>query len=411
MATLILSLLIVMYILDLIVTYLNTSQRKKPLPENVKDIYDESSYVKWLSYTMEKLQLELIHKTLNIGVLVCLLGFGFFGVLESFTKEVLSNPILQTLLFLGIFMGLQMILDLPFEIIDTFKIEAKYGFNKTTKKTFWIDQLKGLVLGSVLMGSLISVMMVLFQAFQDQILIFMLILWIFISVVLLLIFVLNTKVFVRLFNKLKPIEEGELKDKITALAKKTGFEVKAISSMDASKRSTKLNGFYSGLGKIGEIVLYDTLISKLSIDQILAVLAHELGHAKHKDTLRMLVVQIMILGLYACGIGLILQMPVFFIAFGLEGIHFGFAFILFSILMEPLSLLLQIPVNILLRRAEYKADAFSVKMTSKKDMTEVMKILVTENFSNLNPHPLTVLLHYSHPPVSQRLQAIENLEN
>jgi STE24 endopeptidase len=411
MATLILSLLIVMYILDLIVTYLNTSQRKKPLPEKVKDIYDESSYVKWLSYTMEKLQLELIHKTLNIGVLVCLLGFGFFGVLESFTKEVLSNPILQTLLFLGIFMGLQMILDLPFEIIDTFKIEAKYGFNKTSRKTFWIDQLKGLVLGSVLMGLLISVMMILFQAFQDQILIFMLILWIFISVVLLLIFVLNTKVFVRLFNKLKPIEEGELKDKITALAKKTGFEVKAISSMDASKRSTKLNGFYSGLGKIGEIVLYDTLISKLSIDQILAVLAHELGHAKHKDTLRMLVVQIMILGLYACGIGLILQMPVFFIAFGLEGIHFGFAFILFSILMEPLSLLLQIPVNILLRRAEYKADAFSVKMTSKKDMTEVMKILVTENFSNLNPHPLTVLLHYSHPPVSQRLQAIENLEN
>jgi STE24 endopeptidase len=411
MATLILSLLIVMYILDLIVTYLNTSQRKKPLPEKVKDIYDESSYVKWLSYTMEKLQFELIHKTLNIGVLVCLLGFGFFGVLESFTKEVLSNPILQTLLFLGIFMGLQMILDLPFEIIDTFKIEAKYGFNKTSRKTFWIDQLKGLVLGSVLMGLLISVMMILFQAFQDQILIFMLILWIFISVVLLLIFVLNTKVFVRLFNKLKPIEEGELKDKITALAKKTGFEVKAISSMDASKRSTKLNGFYSGLGKIGEIVLYDTLISKLSIDQILAVLAHELGHAKHKDTLRMLVVQIMILGLYACGIGLILQMPVFFIAFGLEGIHFGFAFILFSILMEPLSLLLQIPVNILLRRAEYKADAFSVKMTSKKDMTEVMKILVTENFSNLNPHPLTVLLHYSHPPVSQRLQAIENLEN
>ncbi len=411
MSTFLLGLILLMFILDLTVSLLNYVQRKKPLPENVKDIYDESSYGKWLSYTMEKLQLELIHKTLNIGVLVCFLGFGFFGVLESYTKEVLSNPILQTLLFLGIFMGLQMILDLPFEIIDTFKIEAKYGFNKTSKKTFWIDQLKGLVLGSVLMSSLISVFMILFHAFQDQILIFMLILWIFISGVLLLIFVLNTKVFVRLFNKLKPIEEGELKDKITALAKKTGFEVKAISSMDASKRSTKLNGFYSGLGKIGEIVLYDTLISKLSIDQILAVLAHELGHAKHKDTLRMLVVQIMILGLYACGIGLILQMPVFFTAFGLEGIHFGFAFILFSILMEPLSLLLQIPVNILLRRAEYKADAFSVKMTSKTDMTEVMKILVTENFSNLNPHPLTVLLHYSHPPVSQRLQAIENLEN
>ena len=407
MSTHLLGLLLFMFILDLTVSLLNYSQRKLPLPENVKGIYDEASYTKWLSYTMEKLRLELVHKSLNVLVLMSLLGFGLFGVLESYTNSLVSNTILQTLLFLALFMGLQLILDLPFEWIDTFKIEAKYGFNKTSVKTFWIDQVKSLGLGAALMGVLISVMMILFQTFKDQILIFMLILWIFISVVLLLIFVLNTKVFVRLFNKLKPIEEDELKDKIHALAKKTGFEVKAIFSMDASKRSSKLNGFYSGLGKTGEIVLYDTLITRLSHKQILAVLAHELGHAKHKDTLKMLVVQILILGLYALGIGFILETPEFFIAFGLSGIHFGFAFVLFSILMEPISVLIGIPVNILLRDAEYKADAFSLQMTSKEDMSEVMKILVTENFSNLNPHPLAVLLHYSHPPVSQRLNAIE----
>jgi len=407
MFTLLLGLLLLMFILDLTVSLLNYSQRKLPLPENVKGIYDEASYTKWLSYTMEKLRLELVHKSLNVLVLMSLLGFGFFGVLESYMNTIVSNTILQTLLFLALFMGLQLILDLPFEWIDTFKIEAKYGFNKTSVKTFWIDQVKSLGLGAALMGGLISVMMTLFQTFKDQILIFMLILWIFISVVLLLIFVLNTKVFVRLFNKLKPIEEDELKDKIHALAKKTGFEVKAIFSMDASKRSSKLNGFYSGLGKTGEIVLYDTLITRLSHKQILAVLAHELGHAKHKDTLKMLVVQILILGLYALGIGFILETPEFFIAFGLSGIHFGFAFVLFSILMEPISVLIGIPVNMLLRDAEYKADAFSLQMTSKEDMSEVMKILVTENFSNLNPHPLAVLLHYSHPPVSQRLNAIE----
>ncbi len=407
MSTHLLGLLLLMFILDLTVSLLNYSQRKLPLPENVKGIYDEASYTKWLSYTMEKLRLEIVHKSLNVLVLMSLLGFGLFGVLESYTNSLVSNTILQTLLFLALFMGLQLILDLPFEWIDTFKIEAKYGFNKTSVKTFWIDQVKSLGLGAALMGVLISVMMILFQTFKDQILIFMLILWIFISVVLLLIFILNTKVFVRLFNKLKPIEEDELKDKIHALAKKTGFEVKAIFSMDASKRSSKLNGFYSGLGKTGEIVLYDTLITRLSHKQILAVLAHELGHAKHKDTLKMLVVQILILGLYALGIGFILETPEFFIAFGLSGIHFGFAFVLFSILMEPISVLIGIPVNMLLRDAEYKADAFSLQMTSKEDMSEVMKILVTENFSNLNPHPLAVYLHYSHPPVSQRLNAIE----
>jgi len=407
MSSLILCLLTSMFILDLTVSLLNYAQRKLPLPENVKDIYDEESYKKWLSYTMEKLRLEVIHKTLSVLVMLSLLGFGVFGILERFTLGLVSNTILQTLLFLGIFLGAQMIIDLPFELIDTFKIEAKYGFNKTSVKTFWIDQVKSLVLGGLLMGVLVSVIQALSQVFQDQLFTFIVIVWVVISVVLLTIFVLNTKVFVRLFNKLKPIEEGDLKEKINALARKTGFEVKAISSMDASKRSSKLNGFYSGLGKTGEIVLYDTLIARLSHEQILAVLAHELGHASHKDTLKMLVVQIMILGLYAVGIGFILQTPAFFTAFGLSGIHFGFALLLFTILMEPLSVLIGIPVNILLRDAEYKADAFSLRMTSKEDMTQVMKILVTENFSNLNPHPLAVLIHYSHPPVSQRLKAIE----
>jgi STE24 endopeptidase len=176
--------------------------------------------------------------------------------------------------------------------------------------------------------------------------------------------------------------------------------------MDASKRSSKLNGFFSGLGKTGEIVLYDTLVTKLTHEQILAVLAHELGHATHKDTLKMLVVQIVMLGLYVFGIGLILQTPALFLAFGLQGVHFGFAIVLFTILIEPISTLLGIPVNALLRAAEIKADTFAVKMTTSEAMGDALKMLVKENFSNLNPHPLVVLLHYSHPPVDQRLKAI-----
>ncbi|MEI7667656.1 MAG: M48 family metallopeptidase, partial [Erysipelotrichaceae bacterium] len=339
-------------------------------------------------------------------ILLILLLSGFFKALETFSVKPISNGIIQTLIFLGIFMGLQIVMALPFAWFDTFKIEAKYGFNKTSVKTFWLDQVKGLFIGAFLMGAFVYGMQMLYLTFSSQLYNFILYTWIFVSLIMIITFVLYTKVFVRLFNKLKPIEDGQLKDEIKAMAIETGFSIKAISVMDASKRSTKLNASFSGLGKTREVVLFDTLMAKLSDKQILAVLAHELGHAKHKDTIRMLFIQILVFGVYALGIGLILQSPELFRAFGLSGINFGFAIILFTILIEPVSLLISIPVSALSRRAEYKADAFAVKLTNKEDMVEAFKILVTENYSNLSPHPLYVLLHYSHPPISQRLGAI-----
>ena len=407
MASFIIGLIVLMFVLDLGFSLLNYSQRKKPLPDNVEGIYDEASYTKWLQYTMEKMRMELIGKTISVILMVGLLISGFFGILETFSQSFSSNTILQTLIFLACFMGIELLVSLPFEWIDTFKIEAKYGFNKTSVKIFWMDQFKSLILGALLMAILVSVMMALYQAFIDTLPLFILGLWLFIALLMIVIYVLNTKVFVRLFNKLTPIEEGDLKDKIQALAKRSGFEVKAISVMDASKRSTKLNAFFSGLGKTREVVLYDTLIAKMTHEQILAVLAHELGHAKHRDTVRMLMIQILVFGLYALGIGFVLKSPVLFTSFGLSEVSFGFAVILFSILMEPLGLLIGIPVNALSRQAETKADAYAVSMTDKKDMAEVLRILVTENFSNLNPHPYYVLLHYSHPPIAQRLKALD----
>jgi len=409
MSLLIIGLVVLMFGFDLVISMLNYNQRKLALPENVRDIYDEAAYQKWLSYTMEKLRMEWIGKTMNTLFLVVLLGLGFFGALEKFSASFTSNPILQTLIFLGLFMGLSIVLSLPFEWIDTFKIEAKYGFNTTSVKTFWIDQVKSLVLGALLFGILVSVINALYLYFKADLITFAIISWGVVCIVMIALFVLNVKVFVRLFNKLKPIEDEVLREKINALAKKAGFNVKSIFVMDASKRSTKLNGFFSGLGNTGEIVLYDTLLNKMSHDEILAVLAHELGHAKNRDTLRMLGIQNMILGYYIIGISLILITPVFFTAFGLSEIHFGFAFVLFTILMEPFSLITGIVTNTILRQAEYNADAFSVKYTSKEAMSSVMRILVTENFSNLNPHPLYVLLHYSHPPISQRLKAIQEV--
>ncbi len=405
----IIGLVVLMFGFDLGISMLNNSQRKLVLPENVRDIYDEAGYQKWLNYTMEKLKMEWIGKTVNTLFLVLLLGLGFFGALEAFSASFTSNPIHQTLIFLGLFMGLSMLMGLPFEWIDTFKIEAKYGFNTTSAKTFWIDQWKNLVLGTLLFGVLLSMINAIYLYFKADLITFAVISWGVICLVMVALFVLNVKVFVRLFNQLKPIEDEALREKINALAKQAGFNVKSIFVMDASKRSTKLNGFFSGLGKTGEIVLYDTLLNKMSHDEILAVLAHELGHAKHRDTLRMLGIQNLILGFYIIGISLILITPAFFTAFALSGIHFGFAFVLFTILMEPFSLITGVITNTILRQAEYKADAFSVRYTSKDAMSSVLRILVTENFSNLNPHPYYVLLHYSHPPMSERLKAIQDV--
>jgi len=402
MVILIIAFILIMTSFDVFVSWLNYTQRNKPLPEAVQGIYDDAAYSKWLAYSMEKLKLGLIQKAVFTVILVGFLGFGGFALLNVFSESISTNPIVSTLVFIGAFMGLQLIVGLPFEWIDTFTIEAKYGFNKTTVKTFWIDQMKGLVLGIVLGGLVLTILNLLYLSFQSAILQFGVWAYIVVSVLTLVMFVLS-KVFVRVFNKLKPVEDPQLKAKVDELAHKCGFHVKSVYEMDASKRSTKLNGFYTGFGKVGEIVLYDTLIAKMSHEEILAVLAHELGHAKHKDTLRLLGIQNTVLWFYIALMTLILSLPELFTPFGFEGVHFGFALILFSILVEPLSLFIGISNNVLMRSAETKADAYAVKMTSKETMGNVLKVLAAENFSNLNPHPVYVLLHYTHPPIAKRL--------
>jgi STE24 endopeptidase len=392
--------------LDVGISLLNYNQRTQPLPANVAGIYDEAAYSKWLAYSMEKLKLGLIQKAVVTLILVGFLGLGGFAWLNTFSESFSTDPVLTTLIFIGAFMGLQLVVGLPFEWVDTFTIEAKYGFNKTTVKTFWIDQLKGSVLGVVLGGAVLTLLVNLYLNLKDALLQFGIWAYVALSILTLAMFVLS-KVFVRFFNRLKPIDDAELKGKIDELATKCGFRVKSIYEMDASKRSTKLNGFYTGFGKVGEIVLYDTLIAKMSHEQILAVLAHELGHAKHKDTQKLLAIQNGTMVFYIALIVFILYMPGLFTPFGFEGVHFGFALILFSILVEPLSLVLGIVRNALMRIAETKADAYAVSMTSKETMGDVLKTLAAENFSNLNPHPLYVMIHYTHPPIAQRLSDLQ----
>lgn len=403
----IIGILVAVYLFETIVSYLNYRYRFKPVPDVLNDVYDENRYGTWLMYSLENHWFTLIRRGFDLALLLFFLLSGLFARLEVVTASWTDSPIMATLYFLGVYVTVEFLLAIPFKHYAIFKIEEKYGFNKTTKKTFTKDQFIQYVMTMVLGGLMVGGIHALYLQFSDQLWTFVGVAWGSITVVMVMIFMFLNKVFLKLFNTFSPLPEGTLRQRIEELASSLGFNIKKLSVMDASKRSTKLNAFFTGIGRSKEVVLYDTLIEKMSEDEILAVLAHELGHAVHKDTIRSLIQQILIISLYALGIGLILQSTELATAFGLSGVHFGFAMILFVILFEPIQLVLGIPLSYLSRRAEFKADAFAKSQTSGEHMISALKVLAKEDLVNLNPHPLTILLYYSHPPMKERIEAIK----
>ena len=401
----ILSIILGMFVFEFLISVLNYRYKNQPIPENVQGLYDKDKYHKWLEYSMANFKFGIVSNTISTAAMLLLLSLGAFGFFEELSIEVTSSALLQTLFFLLMYYIISFIMTLPLSYYRVFKIEESFGFNKMTKKLFVIDKIKSFILTVVFGGGIISLLFVIFEAFSN-IWIFILIAYVVIFAVMLLLFLFNG-VFVRLFNKLTLLEEGSLKEKIDALAVSLGFEVKRIYVMDGSRRSTKLNAFFSGLGKTKEVVLFDTLIEKSTEDQILAVLAHELGHATHKDTLKGLIQQLFVIGLYVLVLGFILTTADLHTAFYLSNVHFGFSIILMSILLSPVNTLLGLYTNYVSRIHEYKADAFAAKHTSKEAMISALKLLVVENFANLTPHPLYVKLYYSHPPISSRIASVE----
>lgn len=401
----ILSLILGMFVFEFLISIMNYRYKNQPIPKNVQGLYDKDKYKKWLEYSMANFKFGIVSNTLSTVVMLLLLSLGAFGFFEELSIDVTSSALLQTLFFLLMYYMISFMFSLPLSYYRVFKIEESFGFNKMTKKLFIIDKIKSFILTIVFGGGIISLLFVIFEAFTN-IWIFILIAYVVIFAVMLLLFLFNG-VFVRLFNKLTLLEEGSLKEKIDALALSLGFEVKRIYVMDGSKRSTKLNAFFSGLGKTKEVVLFDTLIEKSTEDQILAVLAHELGHATHKDTLKGLIQQLFVIGLYVLVLGFILTTVDLHTAFNLSNVHFGFSIILMSILLSPVNTLLGLYTNYVSRVHEYKADAFAAKHTSKEAMISALKLLVVENFANLTPHPLYVKLYYSHPPISSRIASVE----
>ena len=405
---LVIAVVVLMFALRLWLSILNYQYRLQPIPENVSHIYTEARYKKWLNYTMDNFRFGLLTKGVSLVVIVSFLVFGGFAFVAQWTDSFTSSELIAQWLFFAVLMLGNQLIDTPFEYYQTFVIEEKYGFNKTTKKTFVLDIVKNMLVGIFLGGALLTGLYWLVNLFANQFILFVAGVWIALSVVLVLLSMFNG-LLIRLFYKLTPLPEGTLRERIEAMATGVGFRLRRIFVMDASSRSTKLNAFFTGLGRTKEIVLFDTLVDKLSEEEVLSVMAHEIAHSVNKDVHRMLLENIVVFGVYASLLGFIFQTPEFALSFGFEQAHFGFNLVLFAILISPAAFLVNLPRMYFSRKAEFKADAYSATKIDKQHMINALTVLAREDLSNLSPHPLFVKLFYSHPPMHERLAALEKL--
>ena len=406
MRVLIIGIFLATMIFELFLKYLTYSRRNDPLPENVRDVFDEETYKKNQAYGMDKLRYSIIGELIGMALSLFFLLFNFHHRLYDLILEYTSNLYLTSLFILLLPILIGSIIGRFMDIYDTFVIEARYGFNKTTPVTFILDFLKMTILTLVVMAGLLSLFLLLYSQIGN---------WVFLAFffVLLLfqIFVsFISPLLIRIIYKLTPLEDGELKDSIEALAKTTGYKLKGIYMVNASKRSTKLNAFASGFGKTKTIGLFDTLVEKMTTGEIVAVLAHEIGHAKKHHILKSKPLALLQFGIILIAAFFIITMPEASQAFGFADTNLAFGIYVMFILISPLMLVLQIPSNALSRRHEYEADAYEKEHSGGEVSSSAIKKIYRESFGNLTPHPFVVLMEYSHPTLTQRVAAFERSE-
>ncbi len=389
------------HIYQLILNLVQSRSASNPTPANVADVYDRKTYERWRAYHGEKSRLTLWRTLVSWVLTMVLLMTDFHAWAASLFPantfmQLLGVILAQTLAETVVFMG--------FAWVDTMVIEQKYGFNKTTVRTFVIDQVRSFVIEIVLGVILMGLLAWLHISMGDWVVV------LFTGAVFALtlaISFLYGPVFSRLGNKFVPLEDGELKDKLLSLLTKHGYQVKSIEVMDASRRTTKLNAYFTGFGKLKSIVLYDNLVNSMSTDEIVAVFAHELGHGLNKDVLKQQIMNLGNLLLMAIAVWLTIRTPVMHEAFGFAEVNYGFAFVLLSGLLGLIQPLTGMAMNAYSRHAEYRADAQAVKEGYGNALVGGLKKLARENFSNLAPSKALVVLQYSHPPLSERIAAIE----
>ncbi len=391
------------YLLARGLSFLNCRSITTQLPDEVKGIYSEEKYQQSQEYKLANCRLELVTASLQMVLLLALLIGGGFAFIDEMARDLVQAELLVSLLFFALLFFASEILFLPFALYHTFVLEERFAFNKTTMATFITDKLKGWLLIILLGGPLLTAVIWFYQVTQDN---FWLYAWLLLSSFMILMTMFYSTLIVPLFNKQTPLEQGDLRDAIEAFSAKAGFQLDNVFVIDGSRRSTKANAYFSGLGAKKRIVLYDTLIKDLAVEELVAVLAHEIGHYKKKHTIKGIIAALCQTGIMLYILSLFIANPLLSAALGANSHSFHLALISFALLYSPLSTVMGLAMNGFSRHNEYEADRFAAHHFDAAALGSALKKLSVNNLSNLTPHPAYVFCHYSHPPLLNRLRAL-----
>ena len=394
------------FVLERVLESLNSKHMSPVLPDSLKGIYEEKEYSRFQSYKRENGRLDSWSSGGGFVVMIVFLVAGGFGWYNSWVVSLTDSVVWQTILFVVGLSVVSSVLDIPFDYYATFRIEEKYGFNKTTRRVYWLDTVKELFLSLVLGGVLLA-LVVWFYTWAGTY--FWLYAWGAVTLFSVFMAMFYSQLIVPLFNKQTPLQEGSLRDKIQAFAGKVGFKLDNIYVIDGSKRSTKANAYFTGLGPKKRVVLYDTLIDELTEEEIVAVLAHEVGHYKKRHTLRSMVVSVIQMGVLFWLFSLCVNNVALSEALGGDRAYFQMGLIAFAILYSPVNLILGVGMNVWSRNNEYEADAFAARYYEGDYLVSGLKKISVKSLSNLTPHPLYEYIYYSHPSLLKRIDAIKRI--
>lgn len=398
------TILIISFLIDTILDALNAKHYNDAIPEELSDVYDAVEYKKSQAYKKTNYRFSILTSTFSLALTLAFFLFDGFAFVDELARQLSTNTILITLIFFGIIMIGSDILTTPFSYYKTFVIEARFGFNKTTKKTFVLDKIKGWLMTIIVGGSILALLTWFYQTTGNS---FWLYAWGLITIFTLVMNVFYSKLIVPLFNKQTPLEDGSLRTAISNYAKTVGFSLENIFVIDGSKRSTKANAYFSGFGSEKRVTLYDTLINDLEEEEIVAVLAHEVGHYKRKHIIYNLSISIIITGLTLYILSIFISNPLLSEALGVSIPSFHIGLIAFGILYSPLSEITGLLMNLLSRKFEYQADDYAKNTYNAKPLIGALKKLTKNSLSNLTPHPAYVFMHYSHPTLLERIRNLK----
>ncbi|HJM34210.1 MAG: M48 family metallopeptidase [Candidatus Marinimicrobia bacterium] len=396
--------LAVEYLLSTVSSILDMGNIVEEVPADFQDVYDREKYARSQSYLRDRTRFGIFSSTFSLLLILVVIHTGLFGVLDQFVRVQTNQPILAGLLFFGIIFIIQDIISLPFSIYSTFVIEEKFEFNRTTPKTFVIDKLKGYALTVILGSAVIVPILFFFERFGPR---GWWIAWALVTLFMIAVQPLFVHVIAPLFNKFTPLEEGELRTAIEEYSEKVKFPIGRIDVMDGSKRSGHSNAYFSGLGKSRRIALFDTLLEKHTTEEIISVVAHEVGHYKRKHIIKGTALGILETGVMLFIFNLIMKDAALFAVFGVSDISVYGGLVFFAMLYAPVSMITSLLTTAVSRKNEFEADTFSLETTKNPQaLVNMLKGLAANNLAHLTPHPLKVFLSYSHPPVISRIAAV-----